>query len=104
MSASLHFPSQETIVSYLQQHPLTDDVNLNKRGIIQAAAKAFANREKVLMGVKTTVALMMIDLNEKLAQPAPDATIQKNLIQALIDCANGKKIQEDKKPVITSNL
>lgn len=98
---TLHFPSQGAIVSYLEQHPLTSkETNpyLSEKKIIEAVAKFFADQDKADMGVDMGVMLTMYDLNEKLKLPEMALmTINLNLTAALKDCANGKKIDLEKK-------
>jgi len=98
---TLHFPSQGAIVSYLEQHPLTSkETNpyLSEQKIIETVAKFFADQDKADMGVDMGVMLTMMDLNEKLGLPQMSLmAINLNLTAALKDCANGKKIELEKK-------
>jgi hypothetical protein len=98
MSSALHFPSHSTIVSYLENHPLTSNPYLKEKGIIEAAARAFADQSKVPMGIQMGVMLTMHDLNEKIKLPQVTMmTIHMNLTQALEDCARGNEINLEKK-------
>ncbi|KAG8194647.1 hypothetical protein JTE90_003120 [Oedothorax gibbosus] len=87
---TLHFPSKGEIVSYLEQHPLTNDRYLTEKKIIEAVADFFADKDKTLMGVDMGVMLKLADLNEKLQLPQVALiTININLTAALKDCAAG---------------
>ncbi|KAG8171508.1 hypothetical protein JTE90_007397 [Oedothorax gibbosus] len=66
---TLHFPSKGEIVSYLEQHPLTNDPYLTEKKIIEAVADFFADKDKAPMGVDMGVMLKLADLNEKLQLP-----------------------------------
>lgn len=95
---TLHFPSQGAIISYLEQHPLTSDPYLKEKKIIETVAQFFADQDKAPMGVDMGVMLTMMDLNEKLGLPQMGLmAINLNLTAALKDCANGKKIEVEKK-------
>jgi len=96
--ATVLFPSKEAIVSYLQQHPLTKDPYLTEKKIIETMANFFAKQEKVPDGINLGVMLSLSDVNKKLKLPRVALmTIQINLVAALKDCANGKKIEVEKK-------
>ncbi len=100
-SATLHFPSKEAIVSYLEQYPSTSKaINpyLSTKNIIEAVAGFFADQEEVAPdGVDTGVMLTMMDLNEKLDLPQIELVrIKLNLTTALKDCAAGKAISMEK--------
>lgn len=96
MTSTLRFPSEGNINAYLQQHPLTKDQSLIEKNIIQTAAKIFADQEKPSLSVDMLVNFMLQNLNRKL-EPSEKISplIQKNLITALKDCANGKEISVD---------
>lgn len=71
---------------------------MSEKKIIEAVAKFFANQDKSDMGVDMGVMLIMHDLNKKLNISDIDMiAINRNLTAALKDCANGKKIEVEKK-------
>jgi len=93
----LKFPSKQTIIAYLEQHPQTNKTTnpyLTEKKIIPAVAQVFADQNKAPLGVDMGVMLTMLDLNEKLKLPEfVLMTINMNLCNALKECAQGK--QED---------
>ena len=95
MSSTLHFPSENGIIAYLEKHPLTSkEVSpfLHEKKVIQAVAKFFAEQNKVPAGVNLGVMLTLYDLKPTLGIPdVALATMQLALTRALVDCANGKK-------------
>lgn len=71
---------------------------MSEKKIIETVAKFFADQDKADMGVDMGVMLTMMDLNEKLGLPQMSLmAINLNLTAALKDCANGKKIELEKK-------
>lgn len=95
MSSILQFPSRNTIIEYLTEHPLTTDPIFEEKKLIVAAAKAFANKEKqefnVQMGVMKTVC------RPKIIKGLDDDKILKiclDLTRALKDCAKGYIISD----------
>jgi len=95
---TLHFPSQEAIVSYLEQHPLTRDPYFKGRGILTAVAKVFADQDRADMDVDRGVRLTMGDLEQKIGLPNfALMAVHSTFKQALKDCANGVPIKIEKK-------
>jgi hypothetical protein len=107
-TSTLHFPSKEVIVSYLKQHPNTDEEThpfLTENKIIETVADHFADEDKNEIGVDMVVTLTLYDLNQSLKLSAVVlATIRKNLVIALKDCAAGREISVRKKDNMTSRL
>ena len=92
----LHFPDKATIITYLKQHPRAKDPYLTEKKIIELVAEAFSNQERAEAGVEVVVALVLHDLSETLKLPEMTLwAIQKNLVAALKDCAQGKPIHKD---------
>ncbi len=93
----LHFPSQQTIVSYLEEHPLTNKKGypyLSNKKIIEAVAHFFANPDKAQIGIDAGVTLTMSDLQDKLnISHNPLMFIIKCLKHALTDCAHEQQIK-----------
>lgn len=69
MGPLLHFPSAESMVSFLAEHPLLKTDYCEEKGVTKAiaelAAKRFADREKSEIGVRIGVLLMIRDLQEE---------------------------------------
>lgn len=94
---AFHFPSQAAIVSYLEQYS-SEDRYLKENGVFKAVAQYFADQSFDGMGVQMGVTLTMCDLGKKIGLPGYAViTIIKNLTEALKDCANGKRIEIEKK-------
>ncbi len=96
-SETLHFPSKELLLKYLEQHPLTKDPFLKEKGIIQAIAEFFANEKIVSLGVDVGVINTLSDLDEKLKLPWLTVTkIGENISRAL------KNYPQEKSPITSS--
>jgi hypothetical protein len=91
MASKLSFPNEATIKNYLEnEHPLTkDDLYMKKKKVLEAAARTFADKEKVPMGINLGLTLMLHDIGYDVPHPAYTITII-NLSEALKDCAEGK--------------
>ena len=100
-----HFPNAEVMTRYLSEHQLLNSDYNREKGITEAVAKLaaarFADSEKVGLGIKMGVQLMINDLQNgvdgfageqitKLDGYPPQfwMVFAMNLEQALIDCAN----------------
>lgn len=92
MSSTLHFPSESIIKNYLEnEHPLTkDDSYMKEKKVLEAAARTFADQDKVPMGIQIGLTFMLHDIGYNVPQPAIMTTTM-NLSAALKDCAEGKK-------------
>src|SRR5690242_14447191 len=98
--ATLHFPSESSIIAYIEQDPYI--TNLDKRyfaekRITQTVAKHFANQDFAPGGVDLGVMLVTYDLNKSLHLPEHTLyAIQENLKQVLRDCGSTKFTLEEK--------
>lgn len=93
MSLTLHFPSEQSITSYLEKHPFTNNPYLKEKKIIDAVAKFFANTNKVDEVVTLGVMLTLHNLSKEIELTKEmRKVITMNLIEALKDCAHDKQI------------
>lgn len=86
----LHFPSQDTIVAYLEKH-LQKKAYLSDYKIIKAVAEVFANSELYSIAVQFGVMMKLAELNNEfhLDKATIDAIVL-NLTQVLQNCAREK--------------
>lgn len=92
----LQFPSQEAIVSYLDQHPgLKDSLpHLRNKKIIEAVAKVFAGKTLFPGGVDMNIELVFAEKEKELGMSEMALiTMQMNLVDILKECGSGKKIE-----------
>lgn len=103
MTAPLKFPSKAAIISYLEQHPLTNVQYFKNEKIIEAVADVFADADTVRAGFITVGVMFQLSyLNEKLKLPDFTLqTIQGSLEKALKDCAEGNSFSGKKVEKIT---
>ncbi len=96
---TMHFPSQEVLVSCLDKHPLTGKQvvpYLSEKGITKTLAESFANTDKAPAGVNLGVISTLYDLNEKLELPEYSlASLHVDLVGALKDCATRSKTAKE---------
>jgi len=90
--ATLHFPSGDTIASYLKQQPLATHHLFTDQKIINTVAAHFADQATTVAGIESQVNETMNKFGKELnisdfALPI----IKVNLVQALKDCAHGSK-------------
>lgn len=96
----LNFPSQNTIISYLENHPLTNTRYLKEKKIINFVASFFANSKKMSSDIKTEVMNILLmnyeivktntNINASALKIEAIIDIALNLSKALEDCAKGK--------------
>lgn len=92
MSVTFHFPSQQSIVAYLEKHPFTNDPYLKEKKIIDTVAKFFANTNKDDRGVELGVLLALYRLNAQIGLTQDMKEVMNiNLIDALKDCGSDKQ-------------
>ncbi len=104
-SGMLLFPSEkETISSYLIHHPSTRNLKIRQSEtitskIIEITANYFSNRGFFSDGIKIHLYDLLYPLNKKLLKLSEleMSSVQEKLVKALIDCANGKKINLEEK-------
>lgn len=90
MLQTLHFPSEEKMISYLEGHPLTSDSYLKENKILEAVAKVFAGQKKDSVYIGMDLMSTLCETLQKLKIPRAEAMkIKANLTRALLDCANG---------------
>lgn len=92
MQANLQFPEKDAIVLYLNLSSLTS--HLEEKKYIEPVATCFANHKDV----KESEVKLVVNYTIKVVEgiDLPNTTLNAivlNLTQALIDCANGKKIE-----------
>ena len=90
----IHFPSQEALISCIDQHPLIAVTPyFSEKGVTEAIAAYFADEDKVPRGVDLGVILALHDLDKKLQLPSISlAILKRNLVEALKECASGDAI------------
>lgn len=104
-AAVLQFPSKADLVSYLGQHPKTTKESHScfaDQKVIEAVAEYFANQKKAPAGIKMGVNLVMFKENDRFKNrlhltDRDLESINRNLTEALRDCAQGKSLGEEKK-------
>jgi hypothetical protein len=85
----LKFPSKSEIMTYLQEHDLTNDSYLSGKNILDSIADHFANLKLLPTEIESNVALKMNEINTTLNLPELTTNIIiMNLIDALTDCAS----------------
>lgn len=92
-SSIISFPSRASILSYLEQHPLTNDRYYKEKRILEAVAKAFADQKIESEGVSMGLFFPLYGERKRLG--LSDATLRVmslSLTKALLDCANGKPL------------
>lgn len=103
-AAALHFPRAEVMMEYLSKHPLLNEGYLQEKGftatIARLSAKRFADKDQKMRAIKTSVMMMVCDLENgedgftgeklpKLDLPSSVvAVLAKSIEEALVDCAN----------------
>jgi hypothetical protein len=83
------YPDSKSLAACLAQIPLTNGPYYAEKGILGAAAKYFANQEKVGLGIEIGVHEVLEDLNAKLRlREETLAAIHLNIVEALKRCAS----------------
>lgn len=88
------FPSEELLLTYLENHPFTNDSYLKEQEILNMAAKFFSDSTKTADTLHSEVNIMLNNLNEAELHLSCHGCkkISNALIGALQDCANNSPL------------